>query len=282
MMVMQILAAGPISADLHRYCGDSGLDAFVDSSTWADDERTIRPDTAAWHYLDIPRGTPKGDIAPFCPAPASCITSAINDQLAVLRDTTATAQSRADALRFIIHFFGDLHQPLHITTNDDRGGNCVPVRFFGLAPKETNAESESYSPNLHAVWDTNVVERLENGQTLQQLADALNIKYKDRIHKWQSTPIDIVAWAWDSHQLAERTSYGDLPAKIAIEMPVNVHTCADDDHISTRMLNLHEDLSAKYQKAAEKVAAEQLAKAGIRLAAELNALWPPEPSASGN
>ena len=57
-MVMQILAASPIDPDLPRYCGDSGLGAFADSSTWADDERSIRPDTAGWHFIDIPRGAP--------------------------------------------------------------------------------------------------------------------------------------------------------------------------------------------------------------------------------
>jgi S1/P1 Nuclease len=55
-MVMQILAASPISPDLRRYCGDSGLGAFVDASTWADDERGVRRDTADWHFIDIPRG----------------------------------------------------------------------------------------------------------------------------------------------------------------------------------------------------------------------------------
>ena len=58
--VTQILSASPIDPDLRRYCGDSGLDAFVDSSTWADDERSVRSDTADWHFIDIPRGAPKG------------------------------------------------------------------------------------------------------------------------------------------------------------------------------------------------------------------------------
>jgi S1/P1 Nuclease len=58
-MVIQILAASANGPDLRRYCGDTGLDAFVDSSTWADDERSIRPDTAGWHFIDIPRGAPE-------------------------------------------------------------------------------------------------------------------------------------------------------------------------------------------------------------------------------
>ena len=66
-MAMQILAASPISPELPRYCGESGLDAFADSSTWADDERSIRPDTTDWHFIDIPRGAAKGDTRTVLP-----------------------------------------------------------------------------------------------------------------------------------------------------------------------------------------------------------------------
>jgi hypothetical protein len=65
-----------------------------------------------------------------------------------------------------------------------------------------------------------------------------------------------------------------LPVKVPIESPRDVRSCADDDHISTRMLKLQEELGGDYQSAAEGVVQEQLTKAGIRLAAALNALWP--------
>jgi hypothetical protein len=60
---------------------------------------------------------------------------------------------------------------------------------------------------------------------------------------------------------------------VAIETPVGVNACSDDQHISTRMLNLHEQIGADYQAVAEGVIQEQLTKAGIRLAAALNAIW---------
>ncbi len=272
-MVMQILSASPINPDLRRFCHESGLDAFADSSTWADDERSVRPATAGWHFLDIPRGASKGDIAQYCPPSTGCVTSAIADQVAVLRNASASPQAKADALRFVIHFVGDLHQPLHTTTNDDRGGNCVPVVFFGSTPEETNSAKEEYRPNLHGIWDTDIIEHFCHGKTAQQIADELDSKFKALIPSWESEPIDIASWAWESHQLAEDTAYGDLPTKIAIEMPRPVNTCADDDHISTRMLRLHEQLGDDYQSAAEGVIQEQLAKAGIRLASLLNSLW---------
>jgi hypothetical protein len=273
-MVAEILGASPISPDLRRYCGESGLDAFVDSSTWADDVRNVRPETAGWHFLDIPRGAPKGDIAQYCPPSTGCVTSAIADLLAVLRKLGASAQERADALRFVIHFIGDLHQPLHATTNNDRGGNCVPVTFIGNPPVRPNPATEDYRPNLHGIWDTDIVEHFADGRTAQQIADELGSKFKGQIPAWGLEPMDLTAWAWESHQIAEDVVYGDLPVKIAIETPVPVNSCADDNHISTRMLELHEHLDNPYESSAEPVIQERLAKAGIRLARVLNALWP--------
>ena len=272
-MVAHILAAGPIDPALRRYCGANNLDAFADSSTWADDQRSIQPATAGWHYIDIPRGVAKGDIAPYCPPSTSCITSAIDVQMAILRNSNASAQARADALRYIIHFFGDLHQPLHATSNNDLGGNCVPVSFFGAAPQEKNVAKESYAPNLHGIWDTDILERFADGKTPQQFADEMSIRFKARIPAWLRERVDVVAWAWESHQVAEESVYGALPRKVAIETPLEVNACSDAEHISTRMLNLHEQIGADYQAAAESVIQEQLTKAGIRLAAALNAVW---------
>jgi hypothetical protein len=274
-MVKEILDAAPIDSALKRYCGESGLDAFADSSTWADDERSIRPETAPLHYLDIPRGAAKADVANFCAA-EGCVTSAIEAQLAILRDTAASVPARGDALRFLIHFVGDMHQPLHLTTNNDRGGNCVPISFFEVQPNLTNGQKEDYRPNLHSVWDTDIIERFSQGQTPQQTADSLEKKYQSQRIAWQSAPIRVFAWAWESHQLAEATAYRKVPTKISIKAPQPVATCADDNHISTRMLALHERVNEKYQAAAAFVAEQQLVKAGVRLAMLLNSLRPSE------
>jgi hypothetical protein len=194
--------------------------------------------------------------------------------LAVLRNPGSTAEERADALRFVIHFVGDLHQPLHATTNDDRGGNCVPVTFLGNAPMRPNPATEDYRPNLHGIWDTDIIEHFAKGQTAQQIADDLDRKFTTRISAWESKPNDLSAWAWESHQLAEDVAYGALPVKIAIETPTPVNSCSDDNHISTRMLQLNEQLADPYLNSSETVIQEQLTKAGVRLAAVLNALWP--------
>jgi hypothetical protein len=273
-MVSKILAAGPIDPALSRYCKEPNLDTLADASTWADDERQMKPDTAPWHFIDLPRGAPESSLREYCPLATGCVISALTAQVAILRDPAASPQARADALRYVIHFVGDIHQPLHDTTNNDRGGNCVPVTFFGKAPHETNATAESYSPNLHGVWDANIIDRLSGDKTPQQLANDLNEKFHARESAWESEKPNFEAWAWESHQLAEQITYGTLPVKISIETPRPVDTCADDDHISTRMLDLREDLEADYQNAAAPAVEEQLTKAGIRLAALLDSLWP--------
>jgi len=274
-MIFRILDHGPISPSLPRFCRADGLDAFVDSSTWADDVRSILPETGAWHFVDIPRGAPRGDIAPYCPPARSCSTSALADQLHILRSRNASAQARADALRFVIHLVGDLHQPLHTTTNSDRGGNCVPVTLFGQAPREIDLRREDYSPNLHQIWDAEIIERFSQRDAPQQVAKDLDQKFRAMIPAWQSeAPQGFAAWAWETHQVAETVAYGRLPRAIAIERPRPVHTCADDNHIAARMLRLDERLADDYQRDAAPAVQEQLAKAGIRLAALLNSLWP--------
>src|SRR5580658_6877697 len=83
-MVLKILAEGPIDPALSRYCKQTGLDPFVDSSTWADDERIVKPDTGPWHFIDIPRGAPNADLAQYCPPSTGCILSALPAEIRVL------------------------------------------------------------------------------------------------------------------------------------------------------------------------------------------------------
>jgi nuclease S1 len=267
---LKILAAGPIDPSLPRYCQKRASDPFADASTWADDIRKQRPNTAPWHFIDIPRGAHSGSLAPYCPPATGCVVSALEAQIRVLKNPHASAQARADALRFVIHFIGDMHQPLHDVTNDDMGGNCVPVEFFGEQPQETNPKYESFSPNLHAIWDVGIIDHFDHGETSKQLANELEQKFRTQIAAWKLQPIDFAAWAWQGHALADSVAYGKLPHPIPIEAPKAISSCADGN-ISEHMLGYHENLGAAYEAAATPVVQLQLAKAGARLAAVLNA-----------
>jgi hypothetical protein len=273
-MVKKILAESPIDASLSRYCKPGATDALVDASTWPDDMRGLQPETAPWHYVDIPLGTRRRDVEKFCDPKQGCVTRAIRDELAVLRSANSNPKDRADALRFLIHFVGDLHQPLHAATNNDEGGNCVPVAFFDLAPELRNPRTESYAPNLHGVWDTNILAKATNGKTADEVAADLDTAFSKKIAGWQKGSPNIDAWAWESYKLAAKNVYGKLPMRIATETPQPVKTCADDNHVGARNLKLNEHLDDPYQSMAAPVVRQQVAKAGARLALLLNRLWP--------
>ena len=274
VMVNKILESEPIDPTLRRFCSSQGLDLMADASTWADDERSARPETGPWHYIDIPRGAPESALAESCPASTSCVTAALTRQIELLRNDATDARTRAEALRFVIHFVGDLHQPLHCTTNNDMGGNCVPVTFFGVAPVMPNAQFESYRPNLHAVWDSQLILRIMGSASVQEWAASLERKFSSDAGAWQKEGVNLEAWAWEGHQLAEMAAYGRLSTAIPTEKPVDVKSCSDDNHVAQRLLKLDEQVSEPYQDAVAPVIEQQIAKAGIRLAMILNQIWP--------
>ena len=273
-MAKKILADSPIDPTLDRYCKEGRTNPLADASTWPDDMRGLRPETAPWHYIDIPLGTTSRDVEKFCDPKEGCVTQAIRDELAVLRSAKSNPKDRADALRFLIHFVGDLHQPLHAATNNDEGGNCVPVAFFDTLPQVRNPQTESYAPNLHAVWDTNILERATTGKTVDQVASELDATFGKKIAGWQKGSANIDAWVWESYEVAAKNVYGQLPVRIPVETPQPVKSCADDNHVSARNLKLNEHLEEPYQDMAAPIVRQQVAKAGARLALLLNQIWP--------
>lgn len=264
--LMNLLNANPIDPSLHRFCGDTGLDPFVDSSTWADDERNVDPSTGPWHFIDIPLSKQSGNAQDFCGV-GGCVLTAITQQVAILKDKTQPSAKRANALRFIIHFVGDLHQPLHAETNGDRGGNCVPVKYFRRKP---HVHKNSYTPNLHHLWDTEIPERAMQGAGATEFADTLDTEFSTAFTDWQQGGMQLDAWAWEGHQYAIDTSYGSLGKHIADEPDPQVNSCPDNNNIGQRMLHKHIVIATAYEEQAEPIVEERLGQAGIRLAMILN------------
>jgi hypothetical protein len=115
---------------------------------------------------------------------------------------------------------------------------------------------------------------MTSGKTSEQVASDIGRKFRSKIRRWKSADANVNQWAWESYQLAQKTVYGKLPVRILRESPQLVKSCADDNHISSRMLKLNERLEQRYQDAAAPVVQQQIAKAGARLALLLNQLWP--------
>jgi nuclease S1 len=263
--VDKLLSENPVDPQLKRYCGNSSRDLLADASTWPDDVRNERKN-GPWHYIDIPRGAPRAPLAQYC-GNDGCATKAMADQLAILTDKSADPGKRAEALRYVVHFVGDLHMPLHATTNNDEGGNCVPVRYFRRRP---HAAGNSFAPNLHQVWDTAIVERDMEGAEPPEYADYLSLVFSWDFPKWQSAGIHVDEWAWESHDLAETIVYGALIPSVPPETPALVHSCTDANNIGERMMRMHFFAGESYQQAAAPIVEERLAQAGLRLALILN------------
>jgi hypothetical protein len=125
-------------------------------STWADEHRN--PATAPLHYVNFPRGdctyVPERD----CPD-GKCVVGAIKKQVEIL-GSNATDDKMLLALKYVIHFVGDVHQPLHPGNGDDRGGNTYQLQAF------------MRGSNLHAVWDTGLIRHLN--QDADTLASRLS------------------------------------------------------------------------------------------------------------
>lgn len=209
--------------------------ALADVASWADDIRRQRPETARWHFVDIPvhpaAGEPSGyDPARDCPRGA-CVVAKIVEFERVLTDREAPERQRLEALKFVVHFVGDVHQPLHAADDNDRGGNDVRVTFLGR------------KTNLHAVWDTGIIETAARGDDrgyALRLASGITAAERER---WsQGTP---AAWADEAHGVAVRSIYGTLP------------------HAGV--------LPPSYAADALPLVDAQLERAGVRLAAVLNA-----------
>jgi hypothetical protein len=262
---LKLLSENPIDPKLSRYCGGASRDLMADASTWADDVRGERKN-GPWHYIDIPRGSKRGPLEPFC-GQEGCVTRAISEQLAILKDPKADAVKRAEALRYIIHFVGDLHQPLHTVTNADEGGNCVPVKYFRRGPHEHNY---SFSPNLHSIWDTAILERDAEGADPAEYAETLDAQFAADIEGWQKAGIHVDEWVWEGYDFAENVVYGDLTPKVAIEPNVVVHSCSDDNNLGERLLHQNITAGEAYQEKAASVTEKRIAEGGVRLAMILN------------
>jgi hypothetical protein len=276
-MVQMLLSSNPIDARLKRYCGNATSDLMVDGSTWPDDIRNERKN-GPWHYIDIPRGRHSGTLEEYC-GPGSCITQVIDEQRKTLKDRSADAAQRAEALRYLIHFVGDLHQPLHATNNGDNGGNCVPVKYFRHEPLPNpfRPEHEDYSPNLHQIWDTEILERDMEISSPQRYADELHEKFRGESPSWEAGGIQVENWAWEIHERAETQVYGALEQKIGVERDVRPANCADNNHIAKRMLEKHVAVGNAYQTKASRAVEMGIAQAGVRLAMILNEAAKPAP-----
>jgi S1/P1 Nuclease len=174
--------------NLRPFLGNSDLASI---STWADDIRSGRPETGPWHYVDISPSS-AGYQPQDCPDD-NCVVARINLFARILGDPQQPFAARSEALKFLVHFVGDLSQPMHAMA-DARGGNDIPVSVFG------SSQCGEYPCSLHSVWDSSLIER--TGLREHRYAQALEeMIAADHL---QAGPVDPVAWANQSRLLAKQ------------------------------------------------------------------------------
>jgi hypothetical protein len=235
--VVAAIAARHLTSAAHQQIsallgGDAAAMMVLDSN-WADEIRSGRPDTAAWHYVNIELGSGGYNAARDCPG-GKCVVAQINRDAGILSDPHASRGAKTEALRFLIHFVGDVHQPLHAADRADKGGNDIKVRWHGKRL------------SLHQVWDQEVVQALgqDSGRIATESDASLSPQQKQQFSG--GTPAD---WTNESFTLAGREIYAPLP---------------QSGHIS---------LPGDYPLRESGVARLQLEKAGLRLAALLNRIF---------
>jgi hypothetical protein len=166
------------------------------------------------------------------------VVSKIEDFRGILQNPRSERPEKQRALKYLIHFITDLHQPMHVGDNGDKGGNLLQLRFFNLGT------------NLHRIWDTQIMERYSNNeeQWLRELRRMVNQK---NVAEWSKAK-SVTDWATESLAIA----------KTAYRAPG-----------TEQLLKPGTKLGEDYYRFALPIVQEQLEKAGIRVAAILNEIF---------
>ncbi len=155
-------------AEVRRLLAGEAQPTLGGVAGWADALRASDPPrfraTSRWHYINASRAGCGFDLARDCPD-GQCIVAAIEQQRRILADPGQPLGLRRDALKFIVHLVGDIHQPLHASDRRDSGGNRFQVRLTAAqAPDAAQARTRggnnrdgATGTNLHAVWDYHVL-----------------------------------------------------------------------------------------------------------------------------
>ena len=166
-----------------------GPDSLAEVSNWADE---IRSDPSwkradPWHYVNIPDGE---TYATMSKNPAGDVIVALKKFEATLRNPAAPKEERIQALKFMVHMIGDLHQPLHAGKRDDLGGNRVSVHWFRSVE----------ATNLHTVWDDLLIEQEKLSFT--EWTRFLDHPTAAEVKDWQAT--SYAGWMEESFKLRDR------------------------------------------------------------------------------
>ncbi len=210
-----------------------------DASVWPDCIRAMGDRfsyTAPWHYQNVNVCKPF-DLAAPC-ANGNCVSAQIERHVRLLKDPKLPARERVASLAFLIHFVGDMHQPMHSGDHDDRGGNDVTVAYGYIAGERTN---------LHGIWDTEMAERLISEPPAGVTGLLSQIGAEQRA-AWRQG--GIADWHREAFEAARDGAYANLPG---------VRICEADPQGRVQLWE-------PYVAASRATLRTQASRAGVRLA----------------
>lgn len=226
---------------------DPAFESFADSCMFADTPERIR---VLEHFMNVPRSA-AAITADECPMAETCVVTAIPSDLSVLADHESSDAEKLIALKLLGHWVGDIHQPMHVSYKDDRGGNYIGV------------DLDVPEANLHGVWDYDIIAANLGADTMRIAADLRAL-----ISDWQrvswlgSSPVE---WANESYQITISPSVGYCVRKQQACWYSAEHLFLREGDPHRRMA-----ISGVYLKRHGPVVARRLQQAGLRLSELLN------------
>ncbi len=180
-----------------KFLDNNADEDFPEACLWPDKARhTTHKGSYEEHFINVPKSEDSVDLARDCAA-LNCVATAIQRNLVYLsRDAQGKREKarKAAALRFLAHFVGDLHQPLHVGNGEDWGGNKIRVNWYGK------------KANLHGIWDYEILKKA--GITYPD-----SLEYLQEI-KPEDSASDVLAWIRTSFRLARDNAYKDTEGNL--------------------------------------------------------------------
>ena len=243
--------------------GDYDVASWPDTIRGDKEYDALYPRNGRWHYIDFDAGMwYDDDFKLETPKDGDDIVTQILRWRDELKGGKLEGERRLDALRFLVHFVGDVHQPMHCAFRyGDQGGNMLPVNSFTGQNYAFGPESElDYPASLHSVWDEYLVSELVAGRKTKDVSRALHKDItSDQVRLWMHD--DVMNWAVDSYWIARKKAY----------------RMTNGEKFPYKWARPGMDLTREnYIDAQVPVVAEQLQKAGVRLAGLLNSAFDPD------
>jgi hypothetical protein len=224
---------------------DPEFTTFRASCNWPDRPRQ----RATEHFVNFPRDA-TGLEDDQCPMAEECVVSAIEHDFAVLASPDATDEEKLAALKFLSHWVGDIHQPLHAASRDDRGGNHIRTRGSSCG-------------SLHTLWDSCIVEERLGMHPLAIVPELrAGITDEQRAEWLASDPVD---WANESFAIAREPDLG-----YCVMVDETCQYAADNHEFDEGEPERVVVVDDGYLDRHAPIARERIVRAGVRLAGLLS------------